>query len=273
MFKRHWIIAIALGLSLLIQTHETWSQSASENQPRQQEGAADTNDSGGEQQSQTEQFTFALENIEGAIRNLIAEEDKIEQERRKRQEARDLKAQESMAWWAELMFYATSATVALTAVALFAIVRTLHHTRRAADYTEGMLIEAKETTKAALRTVAVTESIGERQLRPYITYDSGKIEVLNADSGVPEFLRIDISFRNCGLNPGILTAISNADYAPSGKSEWGPHKKSLYPLRVVIGPNQTEKVRFQAVSTDEDGNFSWFTIGVLIWYQSLGGNL
>lgn len=55
-----------------------------------------------------------------------------------------------MAEWARLMFYATAATVLLTFAALAAIIRTLHHTRRAADYTEDMLIEAKATIAEAM---------------------------------------------------------------------------------------------------------------------------
>lgn len=78
-----------------------------------------------------------------------------EDDEREKQEnaARDLYAQEEMALWAKLMFLVSFVGLLLTAAALWAIVRTLHQTRRAADYTEGMLDEAKEATKAAQDSV------------------------------------------------------------------------------------------------------------------------
>lgn len=62
----------------------------------------------------------------------------------------DLDAQERMAFWAMGMFWATLAAVLLTAVGIILIWRTLIHTRRAADYTAEMLVQAKESTKAAV---------------------------------------------------------------------------------------------------------------------------
>ena len=81
---------------------------------------------------------------------------------------RDLNAQEDMAFWAKLMFWANFATVALTFVALVAIIRTLHHTRRAADAADEMNTEARAATKAALDTLSVTQTLGERELIAYI---------------------------------------------------------------------------------------------------------
>lgn len=110
-----------------------------------------------------------LESIEAAIRDLKADVGEAEEEQTRRQVRRDLEAQEGMVWWAELMFYATAATVLLTGIALVAIIRTLHHTRRAAESAEGMLVEARGTTIAAKDSVKETRDIGEAQVRAYIS--------------------------------------------------------------------------------------------------------
>lgn len=127
MLKSYWIVTVAFGLTVL--TAEVRGQAATEDEPRQEESAADTNENRPDQNSQTVDLAPALKGIETAIRNLVAEEDKIQAQRREDAEGRDLEAQEGMALWAEWMFYTSTATVVLTLAALFAIVRTLHHTR------------------------------------------------------------------------------------------------------------------------------------------------
>ena len=149
MFTRYWIVAVAFGLTLL--ANQTWSQAATENEPRQEESATATENDSSENQPGSPDITSALEKIEAAIRDLIAEEDKIAAEAQKSRESRDLKAQEGMAHWAKWMFFATFATVVLTFAALAAIIRTLHHTRRAADSADQMLVESQHATSAASR--------------------------------------------------------------------------------------------------------------------------
>lgn len=161
MFNRNWIIAATLGLAVL--TTEAWSQSAAENEPRQEEGTSNADTDSGQQNDQTIYLAPALKGIEAAIRDLITEEDKIATEAKESRENRDLEAQEGMAKWAEWMFYATIATVVLTLIALFAIVRTLHHTRRAADSAELMARETRE--------------IGQAQVRAYLGYEDVKISI------------------------------------------------------------------------------------------------
>lgn len=149
MLKSRSIIAVIFGLAIL--SAEALAQTAPEDQPRQEESTTDADQNSQNQNENSVRLTSALEGIESAIRDLIAEEDKIETQRQQDAEDRDLKAQEGMAWWAELMFYSAVATVILTVVALFAIIRTLHHTRRAADYTKDMLTEARRGTSAVNR--------------------------------------------------------------------------------------------------------------------------
>jgi hypothetical protein len=196
MFKSYWITAVAFGLILSVSS--AWPQTASEDQPRQEESASDTNSGGERQNYQPIDLSPALKNIEAAIRDLITDEDKIEAQHRQDTENRDLKAQEGMAWWAELMFYAAAASVILTLAALYAIIRTLHHTRRAADYTQGMLIEAKSTTNAAQETVAITRRVGFTQTRPYVGF-ADMIGKLSDDGRIVVWAQL----RNFGNTPAI----------------------------------------------------------------------
>lgn len=157
---RHWVAAIAFGLILAAQSAHAQDdlKSAVQEQPsaerNAEEGEATSDDSGSDQQPDTMDPTPALERIESAIRDLVAEEDEIERQRQMERDGRDLDAQEAMAKWAFWMFVATAATVILTFIALVAIVRTLHHTRRAADY-------AKEG-------VEITQQIGQAEVSAYV---------------------------------------------------------------------------------------------------------
>lgn len=162
------LFIVALGLIAGLAPGYSLGQVGAEDQPGQEEGRVASGDSGEGHQSDAVDLFPALEGIESAIRDLIANEDKVVREAAQDREKRDLQAQEEMAFWAEGMFYATFATVILTFIALFAIFRTLHHTRRAADYTEGMLVEAKTTTKAAEASILETRRIGEAQVRAYV---------------------------------------------------------------------------------------------------------
>ena len=79
-------------------------------------------------------------------------------------------AQEGMALWAEWMFYAAAATTLLTFIALVAIIRTLHHTRRAADSAENMLTQTEKSTAAAISaSVAATDAV--RMERAWMTWN------------------------------------------------------------------------------------------------------
>jgi len=160
MFIRTWLFVVALGITTL--ATESWGQSAVEDEPRQEESAADTQQDGEAEQQPTIDLTPALNDIESAIRDLIAEEDKIAAEAQESREARDLNAQEAMADWAKWMFFATLATVGLTFVALVYIRRTL--------------LETKEAVRAADETVVATREIGQAQVRAYLSFDVEEVE-------------------------------------------------------------------------------------------------
>lgn len=194
MSLRTWLFALAIGLTAL----PVWPQSTTEYEPQQEEGATDSIDEGEDQNGQPVNLTPALEGIETAIRDLIAEEDKIAAQAQQDQEYRDLNAQEGMAFWAQWMFYATAVTVALTALALFAIIRTLHHTKRAADYTEGMLDQARATTLAAEKSVLVTREIGMAQARPYLGF-----EIATGDVVIGKPIVFVVNIKNHGTSPAF----------------------------------------------------------------------
>lgn len=172
MSKRAWIAAFAFGL--IISSAEGWAQDNPENQPRQSESAAENDGYAKEDQPATPDLLPALSGIESAIRDLISEEDATNQQEQERRDNRDLAAQEGMALWAEYVFYATAATVLITQIGLLMIWRTLHHTRRAADYAKDMVLEAQKTTIAADQSVEVARQIGEAQTRAYLHCSGAK---------------------------------------------------------------------------------------------------
>lgn len=133
------------------------------------------------------------------------------------------------------------------------------------------LRENRKATKAAESAVAEARRASDAQLRPFIVYDSVKISVLTVENDSSKLMQLDISFRNCGLSPGVLTAVSSNIYAPDGSGTWPRRTGSWRPIRAVVGPNQNEKIRFSGVTIEKDGSFTWFTIGILIHYETLGG--
>ncbi|WP_131825031.1 hypothetical protein [Yoonia rosea] len=183
------------------------AQATAEDQPRQEESASDSNDARDRQDDRTIDLTPALKDIEAAISNLVAEKNQIEAEARQERESRDLDAQEAMAKWAKWMFYATTATVLLTFFALLAIVRTLHHTRRAADSADGMLTEAKATTIAAQENSHVTQRIGEAQVRAYLSITRVTLTVAHISQDDVRW-QFGVFIKNSGQSPARKVGIS-----------------------------------------------------------------
>lgn len=167
---RNWLHIIALGgliacFSVGVAFSQTQPKPVLERDPiatpNQQEGRSGTAEDARRKQEQTPDYSTALQRIESAIRNLIPAPDENKSQRQEQREIDDLQAQEGMAKWAFWMFVASTATVAITFVGLILIWRTLHHTRRAADYAKDMVIEARLTTQAAKATVAESEKAAE----------------------------------------------------------------------------------------------------------------
>lgn len=272
------LIFISL-LGITFDGSSAWAQTVIENQLSREENDIVNNEQEQILSTQVIDLTPSLKGIKDAILKLIEEDDRIAAEAQQIREIRGLQAQEEMARWARWMFYATAATVALTTAALFAIYRTLHHTGRAANYTRDMLREAEITTRAALETVEITREIGNRQVRPYLTYDSGAVEVFEAqglyalgEKPDPKHLHLEVKFRNGGNSPGIVTAVSSTVYAPKNGDGWKKNGSSWRQFQMITGANQSNKIGFQAVNADTRGEFTVFAIGILLWYKDLIGN-
>lgn len=219
MSRRAWCYVAALGLTLAgsgqAQESEALSRSQVDANERSREGAQDGENRATEEQSEPVDLSPSLQGIEAAIRELVAEEYEPEQRAQDDRERRDLAAQEAMALWAEGMAYLTGATVVLTFVGLLALIRTLHHTRRAADYTASMLEEAKETTAAARASVreteraaqaaeaavAVTREMSQAQVRAYISISLGDFEGWPLRIAPNEPAHVPVRFTNSGQSP------------------------------------------------------------------------
>jgi len=214
---RHWVFASALGLTLAT-SGQAQDQPATEDQPGQEEGISDSENATTPEQQQPFDPIAALQGIEAAIRDLVAESDEGEQDRAER----DLRAQEEMAQWAFWMFISSAASVVLTFFALLAIVRTLVHTKRAADSAEGMLDEASATTVAANETIEVTRDIGQAQVRAYLGLEmaGGVVE-----EGKPLLFHIKIT--NHGQSPAINVASASSAVVRRNDWRWGEDEEII----------------------------------------------
>lgn len=108
----------------------------------------------------------------------------------------DLQAQQDMAFWAAALFISSTA---LTSAGLLLIWRTLIHTRVAATHAGEAVVEAKAATKAAQDAVAVTQAIGQAQVRAYIASVTSWISVRHNTN--PKCVETSISLRNFGQSP------------------------------------------------------------------------
>ncbi|WP_206018372.1 hypothetical protein [Roseovarius nitratireducens] len=252
------IFSVSLGYA-----QEIGSQPASENQPRQEKRTANSQGGSEGEYYDTIDLTPALEGIEAAIRDLIAEEDKIEAKRREDNEQRDLNAQEQMAKWAKWMTLVTIGGVIATVVGLFLIYRTLQYTRKAADDTGKMLVEAKRSAEAAEEAVAATRDIGEKQVRAYLHIKDVSVFV---SRGLERGLGVEITVANAGQSPCIdCEAVIHFTMAKQGSAV------IHIPIPdIAANSEKTGKVRAQSVSetSDWDGDAVRITaIGKVFGYD------
>ena len=158
--------------------------------------------------------TPTLQNIERAIRELKEEKTETEIQRQNDRETRNLDAQETIAYWAGRMFWATIATVLLTFGALITIIRTLRHTRRAADYAKDMATEAQAATEAATKAADQAEAsnkILRAEQRPWLSIGAPVISSFSEPGIVrarrePDFLEYNFSISVKITNNGKFPA-------------------------------------------------------------------
>ena len=148
-----------------------------------------------------EQLTPALRQIESAIRELVNQQRAAQEKGPAQHEIKDLEAQDDMALWAKLMFFATMVAVGLTGAGIWLIKRTLDETKVAAKHTEGMLKEAKQTTEAAHVAIQATDKNAERQLRAYVQVEDIQLELPPAVPVGGRKYVIVINIKNSGQTP------------------------------------------------------------------------
>lgn len=180
MLVRHCLQAVAtaaiIASSAIAQEPAVEPRVTGPNQLVQQDQKEDTSESESREfTSPLVEIRIGLEHIDAAIRDLgdrqIAERVPLRDEYDKR----DLEAQESMASWAQAVFWTSLAAVALTLIGVVLISLTLHHTRRAADYAKDMVDEAKNATRAANDTFAEAKranDIVNIDRRPWVAIQS-----------------------------------------------------------------------------------------------------
>ena len=86
-------------------------ESQPESEGRQSASERKGTERGQDKQPAAEQLAPAIEKIETAIRDLIAQQNAAQSQGPKDNEISDLKAQEGMAYWAKLMFWTSAAMV------------------------------------------------------------------------------------------------------------------------------------------------------------------
>jgi hypothetical protein len=199
---RYWVIVVAFA-AFIFSASSGHSESAAENEQIQEEQVNEIEIINEADDRDYLDLLAVLEDIEAAILDQISDRDEIERQQLLDTEKRNLVAQETMALWAEWMFYAASASVVLSFAALYAIARTLHHTRRAADYTHDMLVEARRATSAVNRAwIKVSPSEGSYYL--------------DKEGGIT--FNVDFEIQNVGNTPAMsahteIDAVPDYDHA------------------------------------------------------------
>lgn len=176
-------------------------------------------------------------------------------------EEKDLQAQRQMSQWALWM-------VGISITGTILIFLTLLETRNVLKETERTNDIADSNAKAAWAAVAGAKEDAEKARRPYIIYDTAKIDEWTVSDGKRKGWSVDVTFKNCGQSPGIVTGRRHAVFSPNGDGSWGQRTAVRAPVCATIGPGQSEDFRFDAIMSDKDGRFSWFEIRIELRYRT-----
>jgi hypothetical protein len=257
MSPSHWLPYIAaIGIVLAGAVH---------GQPVGDDPGSQTRSDKAQDKPKTDQLPSVLEAIQHEIerftRALEANVDKPKPPEEEDRAKRDLAAQEGMAYWAKWMFWAALASIILTTAGIFLIWRTLIYTRRAAIAAAEAVVEAKDATKAAILgakaaqdAVAVASDTAERQLRAYITIESGGIVLRSSENGF--VISATARLKNTGQTPGYdlrTSATVTVERRNTDKPFSAPHNKGeTGDSSSIVGASQDANVdRSKAISTAE----------------------
>lgn len=243
MSKRSWVAGVAIGLTCLASLAQETAPPPVKGEPiseiGQEQGAPASDDNAQEDQLTPVDITPSLQRIEAAIRDLIAEEDKIERERQEEREIRDLNAQMEMALWAKRMTWATVAGILLTFVGLVLIGLTLRYTKKAAEHSASMVEEAQHATKAAEETVKVTREIGQAQVMAYLNVEYCHI----IKTGANEF-GLHVGFKNSGQTPARNVTV-DARVSVTVRITKSANQPSVRPVDIVVGLSHGPNRRYR----------------------------
>ena len=206
----------------------------------QQASKSQATNQGQQTKSDPGNISPALNQIEAAIRDLITQQRTAQGKGPEDHEISDLEAQEGMAFWAQTMFWATLAAVIVTFAGIVLIWRTLHHTRRAADYTKGMLEEAKKTTTSAIAasrstedSVGITRETAQLELRAYLSAEpEGVNQLIGRDEGMGH-----VFVRNVGKLPARNVRVEVSMKISGGREADFPTSSDDETVNRVIQPS------------------------------------
>jgi len=201
-------------------------------------------------------FVAAIEGVEAAIRDLIREESEEERQRVAEIAKKDLAAQTEMAEWAREMAVASMAAAAFTFFGLILIWRTLGHTRTAAEHTQDMLDQTKETTSltrdmfvesekataAARKSAEISEMQYRRDFAPYVAIVGGKY-LFGAD-----VWKVNLDIMNIGKSLANTVFVSGAIQVIQGKVEEEFLVSGASVIQELSG--RSEIVQFNGHATD-----------------------
>lgn len=200
-----------------------------------------------------------------ALRSCAAKQ--IEAHDRAQTTSEDLQAQQEMALWGLWVFIAAAFSAGMTAVGVYLIWQTLLHTRDA-------VTEAKAATKAAQAAVTVTQDVGERQLRAYMSVKGAHATIRTNN------VRAVVIAKNTGQTPAlnVRTWTVLVLEPPPFNEDWlkDPITGRMYVSDVGADAEQTLHVTHPADIADtvvpaiKAGRLGCWVYG-FIWYEDFYG--
>lgn len=177
------------------------------------------------------------------------------------QASADLKAQQSMALWAMMMFIAAVLQFILAIAGTVGIFRTLHWTRKSAEEAQRSATASITAAEAAVEAGRVTEvaardnaDIMRKQLRAYVGIANATVTHI----GISLKPTVEISMENTGATPAIR-------YIGQGSIQIGPAnlKPNFIPVNFINGarstlntPTKLELTLEQALNQQEVANLN-----------------
>ncbi|WP_374406270.1 hypothetical protein [Pelagerythrobacter sp.] len=132
----------------------------------------------------------------------------------------NLQAQQDMVWWAMLMFFATIATVVITAIGVWFVKRTLDATLSAVEDTE-------KAANAAIEANAIARETSVKQMRAYVGVASTRNERGQCAWSAQSNLLMKMTVTNFGATPAkfltskIRSAIASSVPDLDDTEAWG----------------------------------------------------